>query len=509
MKTPRWSRHLILAVAVCAAAVGLFWAGAAVVPAAEPGTVVVAQGIDAEFLDVQMTANIPTLNVDRNIYDSLLRRDQALKIVPHLATSYANLDEKTWQLKLRKGVTFHNGEPFDGAAVKFTIERIFAPGSKSPQKGWFNTIERVDVLDPYTVNLITNVPDPVLPARLTLIFVVPPKYAKEKGEVEFNLKPVGTGPYRFAEWFKGDRVVLEANEKYWGGAPKVKKAIFRAIPEAQARIAALQTGQADLIVNVPPDQVKALSGARNFKIATVPSCRVIYIALPTLKPGPLRDKRVRQAINHGVDVQSIIDNILGGHGKRLATPFTPLVFGHDPAVPLYDHNPRKVKELLAAAGYPQGLELTLASPVGRYLMDKDVSQAVAGQLTESGIKTNVKIKEWGTHIRDITGHEMTDMYLLGWCLPALDPDNWVWPSFHTGEPFSNYSNPEVDKLMEQARKELNAEKRKKLYSQLLSLLRDEAPWLFLYQQMDLYGVSNRVKWAPRSDEVIWLPEVGL
>lgn len=509
MNMTRWSRPLGWAAVVCAAAIVSWWAGATVVGAAEPGTVVVAQGIDAEFLDVQMTANIPTLNVDRNIYDSLLRRDQSLKIVPQLAASYANLNEKTWQLKLRRGVTFHNGEPFDAAAVKFTIERIFAPGSKSPQKGWFNTIERVEIVDPYTVNLITSVPDPVLPARLTLIFVVPPKYVKEKGDVEFNLKPVGTGPYKAVEWFKGDRVVLEANEKYWGGAPKAKKVIFRAIPEAQARIAALQTGQADLIVNVPPDQMKALSGSKAFRIATAPSCRVIYIALPTLKENPLRDKRVRQAINHAVDVQSIIDNILGGHGKRLATPFTPLVFGYDPAVPLYDYNPKKARELLAAAGYPQGLELTLASPTGRYLMDKDVSQAVAGQLSENGIKTNVKVKEWGTHIRDINSHEMTDMYLLGWCLPTLDPDNWVWPSFHAGEPFSNYSKPEVDKLMEQARGEMNVEKRKKLYSQLLHLIRDEAPWLFLYQQVDLYGVGARIKWSPRSDEIIWLPEVGL
>lgn len=470
-------------------------------------TVVVAQGIDAEFLDVQATANIPTLNVDRNIYDSLLRRDATLKIVPSLAVSYANLDERTWQLKLRQGVTFHNGEPFDASVVKFTVERIFTPGSKSPQKGWFNTIERVDIVDKYTVNLITNVPDPVIPARLTLLFVVPPKYTKEKGDVEFNLKPVGTGPYRFVEWFKGDRVVLEANDRYWGGAPKAKKVIFRAIPEAQARIAALQTGQADLIVNVPPDQLKALSGSKAFRVATVPSCRVIYIALPTLKESPLRDKRVRQAINHAVDVQSVIDNLLGGHGKHLATPFTPLVFGYDPSVPLYDYNPKKARELLAAAGYPQGLELNLASPTGRYLMDRDVSQAVAGQLTQNGIKTNVKIIEWGTHIRNITGHQMTDMYLLGWCLPGLDPDNWVWPNLHSDEPFSNFSNPEVDRLMEQARKELNAEKRKKLYSQLLHLVRDEAPWLFLYQQVDLYGASSRIKWSPRSDEVIWVPEI--
>ena len=142
-------------------------------------------------------------------------------------------------------------------------------------------------------------------------------------------------------------------------------------------------------------------------------------------------------------------------------------------------------------------------------MDKDIAQAIAGQLTENGIKTNVKIiGEWGSYVRSVLDHKTEDIFMNGWCLPSLEPDHWVTPNLHTGEPVSQYSNPEVDKLMEAARAEMNVEKRKQLYSQLLRLIRDDAPWIFGYQQMDIYGVNNRLKWTPRGDESIRLTEIG-
>src|SRR5262245_22424238 len=470
--------------------------------------VTIAQGIDAEFLDVQMTNNIVTLIINGAIYDTLLTRDKQLQIVPHLATSYKLVSDKVWEVKLRQGVKFHNGEPFDATAVKFSAERIQRPDFKSPQKGWFSTLDRVEVVAPSTVRFHTKVPDPARPARTTLMYQMAPKYVAQVGDAQANLKPVGTGPFKFVEWQKNERIVVEANDAHWTGKPAVRRATWRPIPELGARIAALQTGQADLIVNVPPDQVSMLQASKNIRIEKVPSCRIISFTIAQIKGGPLADKRVRQALNHAVDMQAILDAVLLGNGKRLNSWMPPNVWGYDPAIPVYEYNPQKAKELLAAAGQ-SNLTLTLQAPNGRWAMDKDIAQAVAGQLTETGIKTTVKIiGEWGAYVRTILDHKTEDIAMSGWCLPSLEPDNWVTPNLHTGEPVSQYSNPEVDKLMEQARSEMNTEKRKQLYSQLLRVIRDEAPYIFGYQQMDIYGVNNRIKWTPRGDETIRLTEIS-
>jgi len=474
---------------------------------AQSRDVTIAQGIDAEFLDVQMTNNIVTLIVNTSIYDTLLTRNKQLDLVPNLATAYKNVSEKVWEVKLRPNVQFHNGEPFDANAVKFSFERIYRADFKSPQKGWFSTIDRVEIVDPLTVRFHTKVPDPAMPARMTLMYQLAPKYVAQVGDAQANLKPVGTGPFKFVEWQKNERIVVEANDAHWTGKPAVRKATWRPIPELGARIAALQTGQADLIVNVPPDQLQTLAGTKSVRVEKMPSCRIIYFGIAQIKGGALADRRVRQAINHAVDMQGVIDSILLGNGKRINSSMPPNVWGYDTAIPLYEYNPKKAKELLAAAGQTN-LSLTLQAPNGRWAMDKDIAQAVAGQLSENGIKTNVKIiGEWGSYVRSVLDHKTEDIFMNGWCLPSLEPDHWVTPNLQTGEPVSQYSNPEVDKLIAQARAEMNADKRKQLYSQLLRLIHDDAPWLFGYQQMDIYGVNNRIKWTPRGDESIRLTEI--
>ena len=426
--------------------------------------ITIAQGIDAEFLDVQMTNNIVTLIINGSIYDTLLTRDKQLQITPRLATAYKLVSEKVWEVKLRSGVKFHNGEPFDANAVKFSFERIYRQDFKSPQKGWFSTIDRVEVVDPTTVRFHTKVPDPAMPARMTLMYQLAPKYVAQVGDVQANLKPVGTGPFKFVEWSKNERIVVEANDEHWTGKPAVRRATWRPIPELGARIAALQTGQADLIVNVPPDQLPTLAATKTVRVEKIPSCRIIYFGIAQIKGGPLADRRVRQAINHAVDVQGILDSVLQGNGKRINSSMPPNVWGYDPSIPFYDYNPQKAKELLAAAGQTN-LTLTLQAPNGRWAMDKDIAQAIAGQLTENGIKTNVKIiGEWGSYVRSVLDHKTEDIFMNGWCLPSLEPDHWVTPNLHTGEPVSQYSNPEVDKLIVAARAEMNVEKRKQLYA---------------------------------------------
>src|SRR6266481_6676305 len=330
---PSTFRFLASIMAMVAALAGGGLAAPAEVWASGERDVTVAQGIDAEFLDVQMTNNIVTLIINTSIYDTLLTRDKQLQLVPNLALSYKLVSEKIWEVKLRQGVKFHNGEPFDANAVKFSFERINRSDFKSPQKGWFATIEAVEIVDPYTVRFHNKVPDPAMPARMTLMYQLAPKYVAQVGDAQANLKPVGTGPFKFVEWTKNDRIVVEANDAHWTGKPAVRRATWRPIPELGARIAALQTGQADLIVNVPPDQIAALSPNKNIRIEKTPSCRIVSFAIAQIKGGALGDKRVRQALNHAVDMQAILDAVLLGNGKRINSSMPPNVWGYDPSIP--------------------------------------------------------------------------------------------------------------------------------------------------------------------------------
>src|SRR5438105_8912356 len=196
--------------------------------------ITIAQGIDAEFLDVQMTNNIVTLIINTSVYDTLLTRDKQLQLVGNLAVGYKLVSEKVWEVKLRQGVKFHNGEPFDAGAVKFSFERINRPDFKSPQKGWFSPIDHVEIVDPFTVRFHTKVPDPAMPARMTLMYQLAPKYVAQVCDVQANLTPVGTGPFRLAEWHKHERIAAEADDAPWSGKRTVRRATWRPVGELGA-----------------------------------------------------------------------------------------------------------------------------------------------------------------------------------------------------------------------------------------------------------------------------------
>ena len=476
---------------------------------AQSQSLVIAQGIDAQALDPQLDVNIPTMVVNSNIYDALLSRDQNLKITNRLATSYKNLAPTKWRFVLRKGVTFHNGEPFNAECVKASLEKIFSPTSKSSQKGWFNTIDKVEVVDEYTVDIITKNPDPVLPARMTMFFIIPPKYYKQVGDVQFNMKPVGTGPYKFVEWIRDNKIVLARNEKYWDKKPDIKDLTFKAMPETQARLAALQTGEVDIATYIPPDLADPLRGKGDFDFRSTISARIIHLKMSNLVDSPLKNKKVRQAINYAINRDAIIKYILKGYGEPLASFVPKFVFGYNDKLKPYSYDPQKAKQLLAEAGYPKGFPLVMNGPSGRYMRDKEVCQAVAGQLQEVGIQVNLQLLEWGTFIEKVTSHTVAPIYLFGWSLPSLDPDQWLWPSLHSKEPMSQTSYEPLDKLLEVARNEMNPAKRKELYFQAQKMVNDEALIVTLYEQKDLFGVNKKLVWNPRGDEMIYVKDIKL
>lgn len=468
-------------------------------------TIIIAQGVDPGTLDPQNHFETPAFTVLLNIYETLLARDDDMKLRPLLASSWKLVNDNTWEFKLQKGVKFQNGEDFNAAAVKFSLERIADPKNKLKQTTLVGIIDRVEIIDDYTVRVITTKPYPYLDAQLGHIgAMMPPKYTQEKGASYIAANPIGTGPYKFVRWVKDDQLILEANEKYWRGMPKIKKVIFRPIPESTTRVAGLQTQELDIIVNIPPHLARLMDWKGRSHVSKVPSSRVIFVAFDNTQAGPVTDKKVRQAIAQAIDVDKIVKNVLEGNALRLGTPFTQYTFGYDPTVKPYAYNLEKAKKLLAEAGYPQGFELTINSPTGRYLNDKEVAEAVAGDLRKVGINAKIKINEFGTHMNMLYAHKGGPAYLLGWGGATFDADATLFPLLRTGQVLSHYTNPTLDAMIEQGRSIMDKTKRQKIYSEAAKLVKEEAPWAFAYQQVDIYGVSERVNWKARPDEKLFV-----
>jgi peptide/nickel transport system substrate-binding protein len=486
------------------------------------GKVVIAQGVDPTTLDPHNHEETPAYNVLLNLYDTLLFRDRDLKLIPWLAESWRVVNPTTWEFKIRRNLKFHDGEEVDAEAVKWSLERVSSPELKMRQAPNFTLVDRVEAADKYTVRVHTKKPFPTLENQLALRgAIVPPKYFKEKDMATVARNPVGSGPYRFVKWAKDEAITLEANEQWWGGAPKIKTLVFRPIPEHTTRVAALQAGEADIVTNVPPHLIKQVESDPKLYTSKAPSVRTLFIWVYTHKydkehklvgpyDGPTKDKRVRQALNYAVNVDDVIKNVLEGNGIRTATVLTSKHFGFDPKLPPYKQDVARVKQLLTEAGYPNGVDLVLNSPDGRYLKDKEVAEAIGGQLTKAGIRTQVRTHEWGTYLNQMTYvHGAGPLALIGWGNTTWDADGTLAPLFHSGKLLSNYHNEQFDSLIDEAATTVDPKTRQALYSKALLIFLDEAPAIPLYQQMDIYGVSKRVKFQALSSEQLVGPWICL
>lgn len=447
-----------------------------------------------------------------HIYDRLLDRDATtLKPKPMLATSWKVVNDTTWEFTLRQGVKFHNGEPFDAHAVKATMDYLKDPANKSHYAAYWKSVKDVQIVNDHTVRFITDRPWPSLidRASLTDFLVLPAKALKELGPAKLAEKPIGTGPFRFVEWRRDERLVLERNPDYWAGAADINRVTFRFIPEFSARMAALLAGEIDIMKDVPPHAVDAVERSGRAKIRSVVSSRINYLALVNLKPGPMQDLRVRRAMNHAVDVDELITSVLKGRATRICGPLSPANVDFA-AVECYKHDPARARALFAEAGIdPAKLALTLDTPSGRYPLDKDVSLAIAAQLQRLGIKTNVVVNEWGTHLDKIKNRNTGDMFFLGWG-PAVFGQTVMEPLFQANQTYSSYGNNKaIDDKIAQTVAVVDPKGRAAAYAELHQMVRDEAPWVPLWQQHDLYGVAAHVEWSPRADEKVWMYEAKI
>ncbi len=462
--------------------------------AAAAGKIVVAQGVDVLSLDPQKAGTSVDLNYCSAVFDGLLRRTGKDGIVPNLAESYRNVDPTTWEFKIRKGVFFHNGDPLTAADVAFSFSRT--KKESNPFKMFFTGLKDVIAVDPYTVRIVTANPDPILPKRMACVaYIVPEKYIREKGEEHFARHPVGTGRYRFVKHVVGQFVEMEANDRYWGPKPAtVKTLVFKTVPDPGKRVEDLKRGRVQVAVGIPPRAVPDLQKNSEVNVISGPSGRVVFIGFNLLKPdgSPISDKRVRQAISHAIDREWLIGRTLQGSGVPLATPLVPSVAGYDPSIPPIPYDPAKARKLLAEAGYPNGFEITLGAPSGRYIHDQQVAEAVVGMLDRVGISVSVKLYDWAAYQQALASRKLEPMYLLGWGNPFYDADGVLIPLLSTGTRVSHYSNPELDRLLQAARFEMDPQKRQALYRESLLRIHDDVPGIYLYEEVARYGISRNV-----------------
>lgn len=453
------------------------------------GRLVVATSPDWPSLDPQSQGATTLAYV--HIFDALVTLNQTFdELVPQLATGWEMLDDTTWQFTLRQGVSFHNGEPFNAEAVKFTVDRV----KDQPAGSYFAMIVGAEVVDEFIVNISTDGPYPGLIGRLTGLAIIPPGYISEVGDDEFANVPVGTGPFRFVSWVRDSRTVLERNENYWGELARAAEMEVRIIPDSTAAVSALLADEVDIVFPIDPLLEPTIVSAGH-RVVSQPALRLIYALLRGDQGGPLADHRVRQAINYAVDRETIIETVYSGRADVIATFTFPGVVGHDPEATPYPYDPDRARQLLAEAGFPDGEgmpTLELCTSENRFLFDRVSAEAISQYLSEAGIKNEVQILEWGVFLERFLNHDICDIFLGGVHNIPLDADQAFTRFVTTGT--QNYWNddPEVDELILAAAREMNPARRDELYSEVNAVLKEEAGLLFLYRLHDVFAAHQRV-----------------
>jgi peptide/nickel transport system substrate-binding protein len=359
-----------------------------------------------------------------------------------------------------------------------------------------------------------------MPVRMAQMggYIYPKRFANDEGAKELARKPVGTGAYKFVEWVKDERLVMEANRDWWGWegkAPSFDRVIWKPIPEDFPRIVALDKGEVDIITNVPPDQVKAIESGRLTRVVTTPATRFVAFNMNSTQP-PVSDKRVRQALHYALDVNAIVKNLYGGQGKPFSGGLADTDFGYNAALKPYPYDAARARQLLADAGYANGIDVTLHAGMGTMVNDKHLVEAIADMWAKVGIRAKVNMMEMGARQRMLNDRMIPPNGLLlgNPQSTLLDADGSLWRIFHPNGLGGKYwvgSQPgqRFHELMEQARYTLDPVKRKQLYTEATQIVSEEKPWLELFQEVIVYGTSRRVSFRPRADFRLIVAEMTL
>jgi peptide/nickel transport system substrate-binding protein len=460
-------------------------------------------------IDRPQAAERNASNASQQMWDSLLWINEEGELEPALAESYEVSEDGTeYTFYLRDDVVFHNGEPFNADSVILTWER--AANADYEYSYYFTSADSVEKIDDYTVKVTTPEPDSTF-LRLMADYwaMIPPQYYEEVGEEGFIEQPIGTGPFMFVEWVKGDHITMEANPNYWReGLPKVQNLVFRPIPESATRVAAIQTGEVDVVGRLSSEEAQSLLGVPNVKVIRYPSTRIYYIAFNNLTTGvdqPTEDPLVRQAMNYAVDVDAIVDALFDGFGQRASGYVAEGEMGYGVVEP-FPYDPEKAKELLAEAGYPDGFEMDFACPAGAYIFFEQVCEAVQGYLADVGIETNLEIMESGQYWELEAEKQLSPLFGDSWSSTLGEAYNRLYGALGGWDAsYSSWSDPTIDEYLGEIEQAIDFEERKKLYEDLQVYMQEDPPFIYLYQLMTFEAINTRVQnYTPRGAEDYYL-----
>ena len=443
-----------------------------------------------------------------HVFDHLAARNlKTGKVGPSLATAWKNLDDTTWEVKLRPGVRFHDGTPFTARDVKASFDRVLDPEKKLTARSSHVKIKSVEVLDDHTARFKTDGPYPLFVERMTALVMQSEKVIKDKGHEWMQENPIGTGPYKLLRWAKKQEHLLVRNDDYWGPKPAFKYVRVRIIPEQATQIAELISGGVDVIKAVPPDQMDVINKSGAARTSTSPILRTAMLQLDQAGragPNPFTDRRVRQAANLAVDVDAIIKHVLNGLGDRTATTINPMAFGYDPTLKPYRQDVAAAKKLLADAGYPNGFEVGFLQgpPIVEPALPQ-TSEAIVSDLAKVEIRTRRRyVGEIGPYVNLVRDGKAEPMFEWSWgYYSVFDADAILYDLMKCGEAYSYYCNKALDDLIIQGRSTLDTKKRAEVYVKIQRLVFDDAAYLFKWGLHGVWGISNRVEYQAPRDEI--------
>ncbi|HOX30844.1 MAG TPA: ABC transporter substrate-binding protein [Spirochaetales bacterium] len=483
--------RMLRAMALAAAAL-LFVPGAQAAKAKD--VLSVATAYDARSLDPVATNDVASSNVMCEIYENLVQLNDKGEVVPMLAESFKQLDATTYEFKLRKGIKFHNGEEMKASDVKFSLVRAAKAPAVSHIAGDID-VDSFKTPDAYTVSFKLKNPATGFLGGLVLSAgnIVSEKAVTAAGE-SYAMNPVGTGPFKFVSWAKGNMIELERFEGYHGAKPKFRKMVLKVIPEPTNRMIELESGGVDIAYELSANDLKRALSDPDLQVLRVIDNSTAYLGFNTQKK-PFDDVRVRQAISYALNTKTIVETAWRGIGKLAAGPIAPNVNYSDPSLKPHEYNVAKAKALLAEAGFPSGFKTTIWTNEKKERVD--MATIMQSQLKEVGIEVEIKVMEWGAYLTGMNAGEH-NMYIVGWTCQSPDPDLAVYAPFHSskkgaGGNYAFFSNPKVDELIMKARTMKDGPERKKAYFDLQKLIIAEAPWVFLMNGEQVVGARKGVR----------------
>lgn len=461
-----------------------------------PGVLAVGQIAEPKSLDPAAVTAVNDFRILVNLYDGLVRfQDGSLEVEPALATEWEISEDGTvYTFSLREGVTFHDGTPFDAEAVKFHFDRMldeahpYHDTGPFPLSFFFSAIDEVEVVDPLTVRFTLS--EPYAPFLSNLAYptglIVSPAAVAEHG-ADFGRNPSGTGAFRFDSWDANTAVVVTRNEDYWDGAPPLEAVVFRPITDANTRVAEMLAGGIDVMVEVPPDALGRFAEDEAFAVYEQAGPHLWFLILNT-REAPFDDVRVRQAVNYAIDKQALVENVLQGTAEIAAGPIPPaFAWAYDEDLEPYPHDPERARELLAEAGVEDATLTFFVTEGGSGMLDPvPMGTAIQADLEEVGLDVEIETYEWNTFLAQVNpGLEgKADMAQMAWM--TNDPDTLPYLALRSDAMPDNggfnsgyYSNPEVDRLLEEARTATDQDERARLYREMQAIVHEDAPWVFV------------------------------